>query len=419
VFPAIRSALQARERLLPYIYNTFRTAFTTGIGLIQPMYYQWPEIDNAYAMDATSNTQYMFGPDMIVAPIVAQADSSHAKDASYPFQSLATKSAWLPPGTWFDATTGAVVSSPAPSGTTVTRGYSLHEIPRWIRAGAVVPYLPLESFPTLVGVGRQQYSYLGFSITPGGGLTGSGSVYEDDGTTTAYLTDNAYVTTTAAYAYAADSSTLTVTITSVAANGSPYNGFPSTRAVQIRLPNGNPITLVTANGVAVPYVRFGAIAATGRVPPSNQHYFDFGPLGLGPVIDIVGASTASTLTIDIRFTPTAAAPLAGVWGIILKANEAKGNLDLDRTTPGSEQVGAAPLSVLASSGDALAFLAGTNATAFRSAALAVPDLLKAAAVDVATDKSVRTPHSLALLASVTGIQVAASSDGALAAAVPY
>lgn len=35
VFPAIRSALQARERLLPYIYNTHRMAFDTGIGLIQ------------------------------------------------------------------------------------------------------------------------------------------------------------------------------------------------------------------------------------------------------------------------------------------------------------------------------------------------------------------------------------------------
>ena len=36
-FEAARLALQARETLIPYIYNTHREAFDTGIGLVRPM----------------------------------------------------------------------------------------------------------------------------------------------------------------------------------------------------------------------------------------------------------------------------------------------------------------------------------------------------------------------------------------------
>ena len=346
-------------------------------------------------MTADSNAQYMFGPDIIIAPVVAPADASRAKQASYPFQSLANKTAWLPPGTWFDPSMGVLIVSPAPSGTSVTRGYTLNEVPTWIRAGAVVPYLPLESFATLTGLARQAYSFLGFSITPGT-LAGTGSVYEDDGTTTAYLTDNAFARTTCAYTIAADGSTATFTIST----SGTYVGLPATRAYQLRLPNAGPIANVTVNGAAVPYVRYGTVAATGRIPASSQHYYDFSAVaGLGPVIDIVGASTTATTTVVIQLASPLAS-LGGAFGAIFKANEAKQNLDLDRTTPGSEQVGAAPLSVLASAGDALAYLAGVDFPRFAQAAASVPTLLAAAKTDVAKDNSPRTPHSLELLASV-------------------
>ena len=52
---ANRLALQQREELLPYIYNGHRAAFDTGVGLITPMYYNWPELDLAYAMDGAGH----------------------------------------------------------------------------------------------------------------------------------------------------------------------------------------------------------------------------------------------------------------------------------------------------------------------------------------------------------------------------
>ena len=157
----------------------------------------------------------MFGPDMLVAPITSPANASRANEANYPWQSLAFKSTWLPPGNWYDSVSGVITVSPPNTGVTITKGYTLGQIPTWIKGGAVIPYIPLESFPTLVGLARAQYTFLGFKIVPGGSAnTGAVAVYEDDGTTTAYLTDNAYVYTTAAYAFAADGSSVSVTITS-------------------------------------------------------------------------------------------------------------------------------------------------------------------------------------------------------------
>ena len=56
-FPAIRAALRAREELVPYIYNTHRTAFESGVGLIVPMYYDHPTNEHAYRMNETHNAQ--------------------------------------------------------------------------------------------------------------------------------------------------------------------------------------------------------------------------------------------------------------------------------------------------------------------------------------------------------------------------
>ena len=59
---ANRDALQSRATLLPYIYNGHRAAFDTGLGLIRPMYYPYPELDLAYAMDNNGNNVQVCAP---------------------------------------------------------------------------------------------------------------------------------------------------------------------------------------------------------------------------------------------------------------------------------------------------------------------------------------------------------------------
>ena len=65
----------------------------TSSGPVCPMYHDHPLAPEAYAVA----NQFLFGPDLLVAPITTPGDArTH----------LGQVTAWLPPGTWFDALTG-------------------------------------------------------------------------------------------------------------------------------------------------------------------------------------------------------------------------------------------------------------------------------------------------------------------------
>ncbi|PTR34129.1 alpha-glucosidase (family GH31 glycosyl hydrolase) [Luteibacter sp. OK325] len=120
-FDALRETVLTRYTLLPYTYTMGRKAFDTGVSLVRPMYYAWPDEDKAYQ----SNGQYMFGDDLLVAPVTATAgDGGFAK-----------QDAWLPKGDWFDVTRGRMLHG----GRTVSARYRLDEVPVFARAGAIVP----------------------------------------------------------------------------------------------------------------------------------------------------------------------------------------------------------------------------------------------------------------------------------------
>jgi hypothetical protein len=116
------------------------------------------------------------------------------------------KDIWLPPGQWLPWNTSWIAPSSTPSssshgnilhdlqtqmitGPTVLKGvqFALHEIPLFVRAGAVVPTQTM----------RKELAPLVWVIFPG--ENGSGSHYEDDGTSTEYQQANA--TATGAYSY--------------------------------------------------------------------------------------------------------------------------------------------------------------------------------------------------------------------------
>ena len=210
----------------------------------------------------------------------------------------------------------------------ITKSYAINEIPLWYVAGSVIPYVPLRSLASSIGNAAKQYTFLGFKVVPGG-TSGSVSVYEDDGATTAYLTDEAFAWTTASYTTSGN--TMTVTIST----SGTYPELPTSRAYQVRVLNGAPVTAVTVNGQNVGYNRFGKVASVSRPPAANQYYFDFSflPEGMGTVIDMVNVPVTQTTTVVITFA--AGMPdMAGVYGAVTHAIWAKGNLDIERTTPG-------------------------------------------------------------------------------------
>ena len=389
---ANRLALRMREELVPYIYTHHRAAFDTGAGLILPMYYLWPEQDLAYAMDGNGNgVQYMFGSNILVSFVTTPSSPPIANVNP----GVAWKATWLPQGQWYDVQSG-VLTTVATDTYMVNKSYALTEIPMFYRAGAVIPFLPLESMPSLTGLASKQYSFLGFKVAPGGSGAGSFTLYEDDGVSTAYLTDNAFVWTTGAYTSTAGSLTFTVS------SSGAFAAFPASRAYRLQLLNGVPLASVTVNGVSVAFNRWGSIASKGKTPAASQWWYAFDIVqGLSTIVDVVGVSTAAPATIVVTYAAGApsAAAMSGVFGATYHAVLAKGNTDLDRSTPGSNDPTPAALSVLSSVGELLCYQAGYDQAGFAATVAAVPSLLANATAETLTNKSPRAAYALAMLAS--------------------
>jgi len=403
-FEANRRALQWRARLVPYIYTAHRQLFDTGVGLMQPLYYHYPNHDAAYRMTASQNAQYFFGNSIMVAPITEPA----AGDNGDPTQSLASKEVWMPPGVWFDALTGelSTVTTAHPH-TIRSRGYTLAEVPMWFKGGAVVPYVPLRSMPSLTGVASQQNRFLGFRVIPGGvgSDATSGLAYEDDGTTTAYLT-GAFVETHCNVTVEGER-----TEVSIATRGNLHmlKGFPAARAYQLQFPNALPprnVTIRTSTGSeAVPFVRFGAVASSRQVPPRSQWYYSFEEdEGLVVVVDLVDIATAATVVVSLSTAAdpqTTAALHGGLFGTLIRAVYAHANQDVDRTNPDENSPGPAYLSQLSSVGVALEKLADPMSPthAFGALVAKVPALLANATQELQGIKKPngRVVYTLALL----------------------
>jgi Glycosyl hydrolases family 31 len=118
--------LRLRHRLVPYLYTMNRRAHRDGEPLVQPLYYDHPEEQAAYAV----RNEYSFGDRLLVAPITTPVDRATR---------LGAVRAWLPPGRWTDVFTGLVYRVDSPGGTTITLHRDLETIPVLAPAGAILP----------------------------------------------------------------------------------------------------------------------------------------------------------------------------------------------------------------------------------------------------------------------------------------
>ena len=113
----IRELLFLRELLRPYIMDQMRMAHEHGTPVMRPLFFDFP-VD---AEAALIEDQYMFGPDILVAPVVEQGAGA--------------RRVYLPAGTdWMDAWTGVA----AVGGRTVNVDAPLERIPVFVRANAGV-----------------------------------------------------------------------------------------------------------------------------------------------------------------------------------------------------------------------------------------------------------------------------------------
>ena len=119
-----REDMVLRHRMIPMLHTAnYRTA-KEGLGLIEPMYYEYPNSPEAYE----ANGQYIFAGDYIVAPIV-----KHSEKAK-----LSSIKVWIPEGKWTDLfTNDTYIVKEGGKWTTLVR--SLDSIPVLARSGAVLP----------------------------------------------------------------------------------------------------------------------------------------------------------------------------------------------------------------------------------------------------------------------------------------
>lgn len=166
-FTAQHDAIRLRYTLAPYIYTMARKTYDTGISLCRPMYYDYPEKDEAYRFDR----QYMFGDDILVAPIGTPTINGFSKIK-----------VWLPGGNdWYEWHTGTILAG----GRVIERDFAIDEYPIFVKAGAIIPMygnevMNLEENPDRLKLG----------IFPGG--VSSGQLYEDQGNTKDYVSNCAY-----------------------------------------------------------------------------------------------------------------------------------------------------------------------------------------------------------------------------------
>jgi alpha-glucosidase (family GH31 glycosyl hydrolase) len=115
-------SMRLRHRLVPYLFAASIEGAAAGEPLVQPLYWEYPNRDEAYGKP----NEYLFGPSMVVAPVVTPRD---------PRTNLAAVDVWVPPGTHVDIFTGAVYD-----GDREVRMYRpLEKIPVLAAEGSLIP----------------------------------------------------------------------------------------------------------------------------------------------------------------------------------------------------------------------------------------------------------------------------------------
>lgn len=105
--------------LFPYIYTYIMKAHDSGIPIMQALwlkYYNDPKT-------ATIDDEYMFGDEMLVAPVIVQGAT--------------TRTLYLPEGNWYPFSGGSVVAG----GVSVTVNAPMDSIPVYVAAGSIIPML--------------------------------------------------------------------------------------------------------------------------------------------------------------------------------------------------------------------------------------------------------------------------------------
>lgn len=155
------AAIKLRYKLIPYIYSYERKAYETGIGLVKPLLFDYPEDENT----ANLVDSWMFGDYVLVSPVVYEGQTQ--------------KDIYLPAGEWIDYFRGDTYDGGR------TLSYPIDDktwkdIPLFIKKGAIIPSQPVMNY-----VGEKPVTGIDIDVFPDTVQT-EFKYYDDDGETYEY-----------------------------------------------------------------------------------------------------------------------------------------------------------------------------------------------------------------------------------------
>jgi alpha-glucosidase len=170
-----RHYVETRYRLLPYFYALADEASRTGLPLMRPIFFEFPEIFKIRPGFDHLDTEFLLGPSLLIAPA--------------PFGEMVNDyEVTFPAATWFDFWTGEKFGTePAKQEPVLVKPQKIHpkldSLPVYARGGSIVPLEPL-----VQSIDEMPAGPLELRVYPGANC--SGTLYLDDGHTLDYQRGN-------------------------------------------------------------------------------------------------------------------------------------------------------------------------------------------------------------------------------------
>jgi alpha-glucosidase len=136
-----RASVELRYQFLPYLYTLFREHERSGVPVMRPLWYEYPNDKQTYLI----SDEFMVGSDVLVAPVVKEG--------------MTTRGIYLPVGAeWVDWWTGEKLES----GKMHYLKSPLDRLPIFVRVGAVIP-----TQGVIQHTGEMQSSPVTLNVIPG------------------------------------------------------------------------------------------------------------------------------------------------------------------------------------------------------------------------------------------------------------
>lgn len=165
--------LKLKSELMPYAYSIAKEAID-GLPMIRAMFLEYP---NAYTNGAATQYQFLYGSNLLVAPIY---QATKADEAGNDIRN----GIYLPQGSWVDYFTGELYE-----GNCIVNSFAspLWKLPVFVKNGAIIPMTNSNNNVSEINKRVRMYEIYPYE-------TSSFVEYDDDGTTEAYRLGQGVIT---------------------------------------------------------------------------------------------------------------------------------------------------------------------------------------------------------------------------------